>query len=48
MPTRTSQRRNLGKRFDWLDKQLAGKQYLTGDKFTVDAYLFTVFAGRPA
>jgi glutathione S-transferase len=34
---------NLGKRFDWLDKQLAGKQYLTGDKFTVaDAYLFTV------
>jgi glutathione S-transferase len=34
---------NLGKRFDWLDKQLAGRQYLTGDKFTVaDAYLFTV------
>jgi glutathione S-transferase len=34
---------NLGKRFDWLDKQLAGKQCLTGDKFTVaDAYLFTV------
>lgn len=34
---------NLGKRFDWLDKQLASKQYLTGDKFTVaDAYLFTV------
>jgi glutathione S-transferase len=34
---------NLGKRFDWLDKELAGKQYLTGDKFTVaDAYLFTV------
>ena len=34
---------NLGKRFDWLDKQLAGKQYLMGDKFTVaDAYLFTV------
>jgi glutathione S-transferase len=36
-------RENLGKRFDWLDKQLAGKQYLTGEKFTVaDAYLFTV------
>ena len=34
---------NLGKRFDWLDKQLAGRPYLTGDKFTVaDAYLFTV------
>ncbi len=34
---------NLGKRFDWVDKQLAGKQYLMGDKFTVaDAYLFTV------
>ena len=34
---------NLGKRFDWLDKQLAGKNYLMGDKFTVaDAYLFTV------
>ncbi len=34
---------NLGKRFDWLDKQLAGKQYLMGDKFTIaDAYLFTV------
>jgi glutathione S-transferase len=34
---------NLGKRFDWLDKQLAGRQYLMGDKFTVaDAYLFTV------
>ena len=33
----------LGKRFDWLDKQLAGKQYLMGDKFTVaDAYLFTI------
>jgi glutathione S-transferase len=34
---------NLAKRFDWLDKQLAGRQYLMGDKFTVaDAYLFTV------
>ena len=34
---------NLGKRFDWLDKQLAGKDYLMGDKFTIaDAYLFTV------
>jgi len=34
---------NLAKRFDWLDKQLAGKQYLMGDTFTVaDAYLFTI------
>src|SRR6266699_3503432 len=34
---------NLRKRFDWLDKQLVGKQYLMGDKFMVaDAYLFTV------
>ena len=33
----------LGQRFDWIDKQLAGKQYLMGEKFTVpDAYLFTV------
>ena len=33
----------MGKRFDWLDKQLAGKVYLMGDKFSVaDAYLFTV------
>ena len=33
----------LKKKFDWLDKQLAGKKYLTGDTFTVaDAYLFTV------
>jgi glutathione S-transferase len=40
---KTLSKENLGKRFDWLDKQLAGKQYLTGDKFTVaDAYLFTV------
>ena len=36
-------RENLGKRLTWLDKQLAGKQYLMGDTFMVaDAYLFTV------
>lgn len=36
-------RANLGKKFDALDKHLAGHQYLMGDKFTVaDAYLFTV------
>src|SRR3569832_353278 len=35
--------KNLEKKFDWLDKQLAGKKYLTGETFTVaDAYLFTV------
>jgi len=34
---------NLEKKFDWLNKQLAGKQYLTGDTFTIaDAYLFVV------
>ena len=39
---------NLGKRFDWLDKQLAGRQYLMGDKFSVaDAYLFTVLRWSP-
>ena len=34
---------NLGKRFDWLDKHLAGKDYLMGKQFSVaDAYLFTL------
>jgi glutathione S-transferase len=38
----------LGKRFDWIDQRLAGKQYLMGDKFTVaDAYLFTVLRWSP-
>lgn len=38
----------LSKRLDWLDKQLAGKRYATGDKFTVaDAYLFTVLRWSP-
>ncbi len=38
----------LSKRLDWVDKQLAGKQYATGDKFTVaDAYLFTVLRWSP-
>jgi glutathione S-transferase len=41
-------RENLGKRFDWVDQQLAGKQYLTGQKFSVaDAYLFTVLRWAP-
>jgi glutathione S-transferase len=34
---------NLASRFEWLDKQLAGRDYLMGGTFTVaDAYLFTV------
>jgi glutathione S-transferase len=34
---------NLEKKFDWLNKQLAGKQFLTGSDFTIaDAYLFVV------
>ena len=33
----------LGKRFDWLTKQLEGRNYLMGEQFTVaDGYLFTV------
>jgi glutathione S-transferase len=33
----------LRKKYEWLDKQLAGRHYLTGEEFTAaDAYLFTV------
>jgi glutathione S-transferase len=33
----------LSKRLAWLSKQLEGKQYLMGEKFTVaDGYLFTI------
>lgn len=36
-------RAKLADRFKWVDSQLAGKQYLMGDEFSVaDAYLFTV------
>ena len=36
-------RERLASRFKFVDDQLAGKQYLTGDHFSVaDAYLFTV------
>src|SRR6478609_942830 len=36
-------RDRLASRFKYVDGQLAGKQYLTGDHFSVaDAYLFTV------
>lgn len=34
---------NLAKRFGWLEKQLAGKDYLMGKQFTVaDGYLFVM------
>jgi len=34
---------NLAARFDWLDQQLAGRDYLTGSAFSVaDAYLFVL------
>jgi glutathione S-transferase len=40
---KTIAKQNLANRFAWLDKQLAGKEYLLGRHFTVaDAYLFTV------
>jgi glutathione S-transferase len=35
----------LAKRLDWLSKQLEGKTYVMGDKFSVaDGYLFTVLS----
>lgn len=41
--TRQNQKDLLAKRFDYLVKQLEGKQYLMGENFTVaDAYLYTV------
>jgi len=47
--TKENQRTLLAKRFDYVAEQLKGKQYLTGENFTVaDAYLFTVlnWAGK--
>ena len=36
-------KQNIATRFDWLDQQLDGKEYLTGKQFTVaDAYLFVL------
>jgi len=36
-------RENLAARFDWLDKELAGRDYLMGSAFSVaDAYLFVL------
>ena len=41
--TKKTTRDKLATRFAWLDKQLAGKDYLTGKTFTAaDAYAFTV------
>jgi glutathione S-transferase len=38
----------IGRRLEWLDKQLAGKQYLMGDKFTLaDIYMFVVLRWSP-
>ena len=43
-------RENIATRFDWLDEQLAGKDYLMGSQFTVaDAYLFVLLGwARPS
>jgi len=36
-------KQNIATRFDWLDQQLAGKDYLMGKQFTVaDAYAFVL------
>lgn len=40
---KTISKENLAKRFDWLDQQLKGKDFLMGKTFTVaDAYLFVL------
>jgi glutathione S-transferase len=40
-------RKVLRKKYEWVDKQLAGKSYLTGEHFTIaDAYLFVVTGWR--
>ena len=40
---KTMAREKVLQRLQWVDSQLAGKQYLMGDQFTVaDGYLFTV------
>lgn len=43
--TKTASREHLAKRLTYLDEQLEGKSYLTGETFTVaDAYLWTVLS----
>jgi glutathione S-transferase len=40
---KTIARNTLAKRFAYLDRELAGRPYLAGERFTIaDAYLFTV------
>ena len=39
---KTISKENLGKRFDWLDKELGSREYLTGTFSVADAYLFTL------
>ncbi len=40
---KTIARENLRKKYEYVDAQLAGKNYLMGDQFSIpDAYLFTV------
>jgi glutathione S-transferase len=40
---KTMAKERLATRLKWLDSELAGKQYLMGDTFSVaDGYLFTV------
>jgi len=46
--TKTMSKDKLLSRYKWVDAQLEGKQYLTGDHFTVaDGYLFTVTNWAP-
>jgi len=45
---KTATKSRLSQRLAWVDGQLAGKQYLMGDTFTVaDGYLFTVTNWAP-
>jgi glutathione S-transferase len=45
---KTMSRENIGKRLDWVDKELAGKQYITGEKFTAARICSRYCAGRHA
>jgi glutathione S-transferase len=42
---KTRVKARLSERLNWVDQQLAGKEYLLGKQFTIgDAYLFTCFS----